>query len=197
MPQNRTDSKQTTELLRYAICTGIVSIGMSFNTYSPAALMNMHSARMILTVKEAKDKYAYSGMDIPQAISAASSLISSASILVSGYSKLSCFLESTHLCMNMVSFAERWFRIRRVLRSSQNKKASDELRRMDRKASFDLACAFIEFASFTFKVWPVYFSVNAVKGIYFVYCAISEDRTYSIGSLYSAFTKYICDSLQQ
>ncbi|KAI5190103.1 hypothetical protein NEMIN01_0888 [Nematocida minor] len=184
MLQNSSQRKQNTELLRYALCTGIVSIGMSFNKQSPAALMNMHSARIFLTLQEAKEQYAYSGMDALQAAKTASGVVASCSVLVLGYSRVSCALESVHLAVEAVRVIEQWIRVRKVMKRTAGNKPAKQLAEMHNKAVFCMACAVAEFASFTFRLWPVYLCVHAVKGVYFLHKLLSENPMFYINKLY-------------
>ncbi|KAI5163174.1 hypothetical protein NEAUS04_1401 [Nematocida ausubeli] len=169
------DKKQklNTELLRYAVSTGIFGIGMSLNLQSPAAIMNMHSARIFLNIQEMREQWMYSGLDTQRAITTAGSIVSSAAILISGHSRVSRVAESTYLALEAVGKVQQWLRIRRIARSSAPA-STTQISEMYSKATFSTVIALVELFSYMFSIWPIYLLVAVLKGGHFLYRSLSS-----------------------
>lgn len=176
MSKNILDRQMATELLRYAVGTGILGVGMCFNKESPAALMNMHSARLFLTVREAREQWIYSGLEIPQVLRAGASVLASCSVLASGYSKTTKVLESVHLALHSACCIEEWISIRKAISKKSSSNPNIQIRDMHKQAIFKTATAIAELFSFAFGLWPIYLAVNIIKGIEFVYRTVSIEK---------------------
>ncbi|KAI5167664.1 hypothetical protein NEIRO03_0632 [Nematocida sp. AWRm78] len=165
-----TKEKLSTEFLRYAVSTGVFGMGMSLGVQSPAALMNIHSARIFLTIQDVKEQWTYSGMDLPRALTSAGSVLSSSVILVSGYSRAARVTESAYLAMEAFCKLEQWVNIWKVKRAQSA--PSNQLMAIYSKASFSAVISVVELLSFMFSIWPVYFLANVLKGSHFIYTTL-------------------------
>ncbi|KAH9386194.1 uncharacterized protein NEMAJ01_1090 [Nematocida major] len=179
------EKRINTELVRYVVSTAAVSLGMSFGAYSPAALMNMHSSRLFMTAQETFEKWKYSGLDAVQTAASASSMLASCSVLLAGKTRVSNFLECTHLAVEAANRIEQCVRVWRIFRRTPSERKKTILS-MHRKAVACMAISLVELISFSLGVWPIYLAVNILKAAHFLLDAYDGSECFQARKVYDA-----------
>ncbi|KAI5188656.1 hypothetical protein NECID01_0269 [Nematocida sp. AWRm77] len=164
-PSSSKENVLTSEFARYTVSRLCAATGLAFGLGSHTALANMHSARIFLGLREAKDQWSVSKTDVSFLAAKGSGVLSSSLFLCYGMSPAFRMAESWHMLSQCTESA---LQFRRIYQASQ-RSSGTEIKSMLVRAGVGLGCDIVETAAFMGGWWKVYLGISLIRLSYSVF----------------------------